>query len=150
MKRTSTEVPAHFDLFVDSAGFIAVMNDRDPAHEKEIELWNLSIETGKLLVTSNFVIGETYTWMRYRKNPHIRQQAFSFLELLDQIQPPVLTIIQVSASVDKQTSKLLKKYRDLPLSYCDATSIVLADQFGVDQIFTFDQHFLAAGKVIKP
>jgi predicted nucleic acid-binding protein len=70
--------------------------------------------------------------MRYRKNPYIRQQAFSFLELLDQIQPPVLTIIQVSASVDKQTSKLLKKYRDLPLSYCDATSIVLADQFGVD------------------
>lgn len=68
MKRTSTEVPAHFDLFVDSAGFIAVMNDRDPTHEKAIELWNLSIETGKLLVTSNFVIGETYTWMRRRSN----------------------------------------------------------------------------------
>jgi predicted nucleic acid-binding protein len=44
------------------------MNDRDPAHEKAIELWNLSIETGKLLVTSNFVIGETYTWMRRRSN----------------------------------------------------------------------------------
>lgn len=150
MKKSSTAVPNRFDLFIDTGGFIAVMNDRDPAHERAVGFWNTALEAGRRLVTSNFVVAETYTWMRYRKDPRIRQKAFTFLELLEQIQPPALKIVHATASVDKQARVLLRKHRDLPLSYCDALSAVIADRFGVDHIFTFDQHFLALGKLIQP
>lgn len=150
MRRSSTKVLNHFEAFIDTGGFIAVMNDRDPAHERAVEFWNLALEGGKHLVTSNFVVAETYTWMRYRKDPRIRPKAFTFLELLEQIQPPVLRIVHATASMDRQARALLKKHQDLPLSYCDALSAVIADQLCVDHIFTFDQHFLALGKLIKP
>jgi len=150
MKKTSTEAQPRFDIFIDIGGFIAVMNERHPAHEKAARFWSSAVDTNKRFVTSNLVIAETYTWMRYRKDPRVREKAFAFLELLEEIQPALLRIVHPTPSMDRQARALLKKYRDLPLSYCDAVSAVISDRFDIGLIFTPDQHFLALGMEIRP
>nr|NIM98203.1 PIN domain-containing protein [candidate division Zixibacteria bacterium] len=53
-------------------------------------------------------------------------------------------IILVPSSLEslKESEKLMKKYRDLPMDYADATLVCLARDLKIRQVVTFDKkHF---------
>jgi len=53
-----------FKIFIDSGGFIALTHKDDIEHLKAVQYYK-SVKNAALFYTTNFIIGETYTWLRY-------------------------------------------------------------------------------------
>jgi predicted nucleic acid-binding protein len=61
-----------------------------------------------------------------------------------------LTILWVDERVWRTAMNIFQKYDDQDFSFTDCTSFVLAQEHKVDEVFTFDHHFLMFGFLIKP
>ena len=53
-------------LFVDTAGWMAMSDAKDPLHQKSVRFRDKSLEQGTILVTSNYILDETLTLIRMR------------------------------------------------------------------------------------
>ena len=98
-----------------------------------------------MLVTTNHVIGETYTLLRTTRGyAHAR----SFLEILDR--SPRLERYFVTADLEGEAFELLHRYSDHPFSFVDGTSFVVMRKERIRCAFAFDAHFSTAGFVRVP
>jgi len=46
-----------------------------------------------------------------------------------------------------RASELMEKYRDVPMDFADATLVVLAEEAGIDEIFTLDRRGFCAYRI---
>jgi len=53
-------------LFIDTAGWMAMADAKDPLHQKSVQFRDQSLEQGTILVTSNYILDETLTLIRMR------------------------------------------------------------------------------------
>ncbi|MFC1857664.1 type II toxin-antitoxin system VapC family toxin [Thermodesulfobacteriota bacterium] len=61
---------------------------------------------------------------------------------LDFVLTGAVVLVPQSIESLKQVKSLMKKYKDLPMDFADATLIVLAKDLGIDNIVTLDKkHF---------
>lgn len=137
----------HFNLFIDTGGFIALIHKKDPRHEIAIYYYKTAIEKYRIC-TTNMVISETYTWLRYHTSHLI---AIKFLDILEKSTANnEIKIIQVDAMAEERATHILRKYSDQVFSYVDATSFVIMDLLNIDNVFGFDTHYHIFGKNLKP
>jgi predicted nucleic acid-binding protein len=107
-----------------------------------------SLRRGTKLLTSNYVLSETYNWLRYREpfqtlmTTHNRIQAAQTIGLL--------AVKWVDRPVHDQAWETMLRYRGRRLSLCDCSSFVLCEQQAVDAVFTFDSDFRQMGFTVKP
>ena len=66
-------------IFVDSGAWIALLNRRDQHHDDAAAILNNLVQQNVQLLTTDYVIDETVTWLRYRVNHAI---AVQFLDLI--------------------------------------------------------------------
>ncbi|QGP92824.1 hypothetical protein MGLY_22150 [Neomoorella glycerini] len=100
------------------------------------------------MFTSNYIIAETYTWLRYHTSS---LHALSFLETVKKLQSKDrLTLIYASQDMEDKIKQLLRRYRDVVLSYPDAATGVIVNEFNIPQIFGFDSHLAMFGKTVLP
>lgn len=97
------------------------------------------------LVTTNLVVSETYTFLRGEVG---FKPAWEFLERT--AQTARLDIVQANDLLEAEGRSLLVKYREHRFSYTDAVSFAVMGEFGIDEAFAFDRHFLIAGFKIIP
>ena len=71
-------VPNPAKIFIDTGGFIALIYKQDPKHEIAVYYYSMVVETYRLF-TTNMIISETYTWLRYHTSHLI---AVKFLDLI--------------------------------------------------------------------
>jgi archaellum biogenesis ATPase FlaH len=65
------------------------------------------------MFTSNYIISETYTWLRYHT---ASQNAFVFLETIERLQSEGrLLVIYAGQELEEKARQLLRRYRDLIL-----------------------------------
>jgi len=50
-----------------------------------------------------------------------------------------IAVVPSSVESMRRALVLIRKYRDIPMDYADATLVVLAEELGTDQVFTLDQ-----------
>ena len=100
------------------------------------------METSRSLVTSNLIIGETYTLLRISKG---YQEAKRFLDKLAQSQK--LDRLFITESLERQAYEILHRYAAHPFSFVDSTSFALMRQQRIRYAFAFDSHFATAGFV---
>lgn len=127
-------------VFVDTGDWFALQVEDDEHHEAARTTFPLLLGACRSVVTSNLIIGETYTLLRMTKG---YAEAKRFLGKLGQ--SPKLERLFVTEAVERQAYDLLHRYDEHPFSFVDATSFVLMRQQRIRHAFAFDHHFATAG-----
>lgn len=129
--------------FVDTGFWFALQVGSDERSPVAQELWQ---ENGEPLVTSNLVIGETWTLLRRRVH---HEAAVLFLDLIDQ--SPRASTLRVDADVEDEAWRWLRRHDERVYSFVDATSFALMRRLRIREALAFDGDFAAAGFVeVRP
>lgn len=124
--------------FVDSSAFIALNSTKDRNHGRASQ--TAASLTGCELIVSEFVISETYTFMRYRMGFHIANR---WIRLVSDRN--YFTLAETTQSVREKTRDILEVYADHAISYCDAMSVAIMKERNIPYIFSYDQDFIILG-----
>ena len=127
-------------VFVDTGAWFAVQVKDDGQHDTASRALPVILDACQSLVTSNLIIGETYTLLRLTKG---YREAKRFLDKL--AQSGKLERLFISETLEQQAYDILQRYADHPFSYVDATSFALMRQQRIRYAFAFDAHFATAG-----
>lgn len=127
-------------VFVDTGGFFASHVAEDRWHSQAAAALQSLLAKRVRLVSTNLVLGETYTLLRIRYGP---AAAWRFMDALDR--SPSLQRIQVDAEADAAAWAILRRYQDQAFSYVDATSFAVMRALKLRRALAFDAHFAAAG-----
>lgn len=127
-------------IFVDTGAFLARYLGRDQHHARAVQAWrHLATETPRP-ATSNFVLDETFAllgrWAGY---------AFAVERARALLRSDLLRILRPGEQDELDAIDLFEKYADLQVSFTDCVSFALMRRHGIEQAFTFDRHFSAAG-----
>jgi len=127
-------------VFVDTSGWYALVDRRDPAH-KAIKAW---FEQNTLpLITTDYVFDETLTLIRAELGHRV---AVDFGEKLRSSVWAQLVLVTVE---DREAAwGIFKKFKDQRFSFTDCTSFAVMRRLGLSQVLTVDRHFRLMGFVL--
>jgi len=118
-------------VIADTGYWVALFSARDPHHRQARKASGRFEAEG--IITTQAVIGESCYMLRRWAHPEL---AAYFLEVLaDQS----VKVFEPSATLLKRSAVLMRKYRDLPMDYADASLVLLAERLGHGRILTTDQ-----------
>jgi len=126
-------------VFVDTGAWIAVMGKSDSFHEAAKPYYTNLILRRVPLFTSNYVLDETFTRIRYDAGHDI---ACRFADLYGEAEKRrFVTTLWVDTDIHRRSLDIFRKYSDQKVSFTDCTSFVLMQNNGIDEAFAFDAHF---------
>jgi len=129
--------------FVDTSFWVALTIPRDRNHELARELWRSARPS---LLTSNHVLGETWTFLRRRAG---HPSAVKFLEAA--FDSRNLQIEHVDEGTEDQAWRWLRQHDEREYSFVDATSFAVMRRLRLREALAFDGDFAAAGYVeVRP
>lgn len=127
-------------IFVDSSFWIGLSSRRENRHGEATDLLRMHAEVA--LVTTNHVVGETWTFVRRRQ---WHEGAIGFLDRIRGTER--LSVTFVGADVEAEAWEWLRRHDERPYSFVDATSFALMRRLAIHEVLTFDADFAAAGFV---
>ena len=135
-------------VLVDTGAWIALLSRRDQHAAAAAERYgNLSSE-GARLITTNYIVDETATRLRYGAG---LDAALAYRRMLDDsVTARRLRITWIDEPIEREAWRVLEQYRDVPLSLTDATTAVAARRTRIEEIFGFDRDFEALGLLVLP
>ena len=128
-------------IFVDPSAFLAIENRLDAHHSRALSLRNAWLKKGQNLVTSDYVLDESYTIIRLRAGHPVVVQ---FGETIWNSQ--LLRTIYVTPEIIEDAWRLFKAYADHDFSFTDCTTFSLMERLSISAAFTFDSHFKEYGR----
>ena len=130
-------------IFVDSGAWIALVSQRDQHYNDAVTIFNDLIQQRTQLLTTDYVIDETATRLRYKVNHSI---AVQFLNLIESSKVTGrLTVTEIDSALFQEAEQLFRQYDDVKLSFTDCTSFAVCQQHYISEAFAFDQHFPMMG-----
>ena len=136
-------------LCIDTGAFFARFNERAAEHDRARAVFQ-GIRDGELqygpLVTSRYVLSEFATLMR-RKVGH--PPAVNALETIRSAES--INVLPLGSGAFDRTCEQFARYDARWISFVDHSSGVLADDYDIEHIFTFDtDDFQTLGFVVVP
>lgn len=129
--------------FVDTSFWVALQFRRDANHAAARALWNLR-QPG--LVTTNHVMGETWTFLRRRLS---HEAALAFHERLARSALVAVRHVDEAAEVDAWV--WLRRHDERDYSFVDATSFAVMRRLHLREAMAFDGDFAVAGFIeVRP
>ena len=122
-------------LFLDSSGYLALINPRDLHHQEARTVWERVSKQGWRTFTTNFVVAETHALFLARLG---RFHAAAFLRQLPQSST---TIERVTHGDEEQARQIVFRYEDKDFTLTDAASFVTMERLGILLAFSFDRDF---------
>lgn len=138
--RSSTASSVDPVVFVDTSAFLAIRNRRDTLHAEALAIKKRVLEAGKSLLTSDYVLDESYTIIRMGAGHRIAVEFGEEVRGSRLVQVEYMTTDRIEAAWI-----LFKRYRDMDFSVTDCTSFVLMKKLGLREALAFDGHFTQAG-----
>ena len=138
-------------IFVDSGAWIALSYPRDQHHDNAVAIFNDLVQQNAQLLTTDYVIDETVTRIRYNWN---HSGAVKFLDFIKRIKETTeetsnLTVAIVDSTLFQEAEQLFRQYDTARLSFTDCTSFVVCQQYSISEAFAFDQHFPMMGITLR-
>lgn len=131
-------------LFIDTWGWVALHNRREPRHGEVKAFYREYRLRGKKIYTTDYVLDETLT-LFFRRLP-LEQAKKSMESIDDAIAQGYLYLEWINYSRFEETKTLRLKFDDKPrISFTDLTSMVVMKELGVKSILTDDDHFVQLG-----
>lgn len=131
-------------IFLDTAFFKALVDIRDDFHPQADKMWQRIKQEGTKLITTNFILDETFTLLR------VRCGFFAALDLRERLVAGLKRMKIVRVMVDDEIEAwnwFVHEWKDL--SFTDCTSFAVMKRLGLTRVATFDQHFASAGFKIE-
>jgi predicted nucleic acid-binding protein len=125
--------------FVDSSFWIALQIREDQHHLAARRLWIVERQS---LVTTNHVIGESWTFLRRRQEFAVARR---FVDTIKRSRRT--TILRVDETAEAAAWAWLRRHDERVYSFVDATSFAVMRQLGSTEALAFDGDFSAAGFV---
>jgi hypothetical protein len=132
-------------VFVDSAGWMACADGADPAHHPSCAARDSALGAGQLLVTTDLVVDETLTLIRFRLG---LGAADAWWQQIDG--SPRVRWERIESDRFERALHLFLRYRDKDYSFTDCTSFVVMRELRVTQALTTDDHFHQMGFHVLP
>ncbi len=129
--------------FADTSFWYALQERRDRHHS---EAAALARTERSRIVTSNHVVGETWTLLR-RRGGHAA--AIGFVDRLQRLGN--VDAVHLDAEIEEDAWRWLRRHGDREYSFVDATSFALMRRRRIHEALAFDGDFAAAGFVeVRP
>lgn len=132
-------------IFVDTSFFKGLIDEKDDFYKVAVKIFSQMAGQNTILVTSNYILDETFTLVRKRRG---KDKVKELRDFLAKAVPPI-KIARVTAGDDAGAwDWFLRDWSDL--SFTDCVSFALMKRLGLENVATFDQHFQKAGfKIVK-
>ena len=118
-------------IIADTSGIIALLDRDDKHHHAAVEV----IKDRDIYIPVTILPEVDYLATKYLGERVSR----AFLENIDRDQ---LTLLSFESDDLVKATKIMARYRDLPLGLVDASLLVLAEHYSINQILTLDRrHF---------
>jgi hypothetical protein len=114
---------------IDTGPLVAYVDAADPAHQSVVD--TLDAFSGRLHTTAAVVTEAMHLVSEHADGPEV------LVELLNTTGADVTPLVQPGAL--RAAVALMKKYRDTPMDFADATLVLLADELGLTAIATLDR-----------
>lgn len=135
-------------VYVDTGAWIALVYRRDRAHESVSRRFADLRESDVLLVTSDPVVSETVTRLRYDAG---LSTALAFRRIVSEaVRFRTLRIQESDAALREDAFRIMEKYGDLKLSYADCVGAAVAEKVQADAILGLDHDFRIMGFKLEP
>lgn len=136
-------------LFVDTGGWVAYFDKSDKDHPAFKECLSRAVSgTEWLLHTSDYVIDETVTFLRYHTSHTTGCTALDTLQNLEIA--GLLLCHNVDKALRQQAEGIFRQYKDHEFSFTDCTSFALCQAQGIRHVATVDSDFHIFGFLILP
>lgn len=128
-------------LFLDTSGWFAAINPREPLHQKALAAYAGEVQQGGLLITTTMVAAELHTLLLRFRGPGYA------LEFLDRIfEEAAHQVVEVdqelrTAAIDRW----IRPFQDQRFSLTDAVSFEVMRRQKLRKALALDQHFATAG-----
>jgi len=127
-------------IFVDTAAFIALGNNRDQLHEKAKSVRQQLAQVNCRFITSRWIIAE---FCNAFSAPHLRSVA---LQQVDSVSSSLRwKVLDVDDALYQDSLNLYRRMMDKAWGLVDCSSILVCKKYKVSQVFTADHHFEQAG-----
>lgn len=126
--------------FVDTSFWYGLQDRRDRRHPAAAAL--AAGQVGQQLITSNHVVGETWTVVRRRLG---HAAAVGFLDRLHAL--PNVEVVWADGALEADAWGWLRRHDEREYSFVDATSFALMRRRRLIEALAFDGDFAAAGFV---
>ncbi len=125
-------------IFVDSSHWIAELLPRDAHHEEASD--RALLTRSRRLLTSNLVVGETWTYLRRRAG-----HRFAWRWLDGVIATTTVQVERIDDELEAEAWAWLRVHDERWYSFVDATSFALMRRKRITDVLAFDGDFVAAG-----
>jgi predicted nucleic acid-binding protein len=127
-------------VFVDTSAFHALSNTgHSLEHSAAVSVAERLEADTVLLVTTDYVLDETYTLLRSALGHHA---AIAFGREIDR---GGIQIVQVDESIQRAAWEIFERFSDKDFSFTDCTSFAVMNRARIEVAFTFDRHFQQYG-----
>ena len=125
-------------IFIDTSGFLALINADDINHKKADVIWRDLIYKGDELVCSNYILLETITLIQNRIG-------LNAVKLFYENVIPIVNVYWVNESLHNASVTNLLISNRKKLSLVDCVSFEVMKSLGLNNVFAFDKHFNEQG-----
>ncbi|MGM0665292.1 MAG: type II toxin-antitoxin system VapC family toxin [Thermodesulfobacteriota bacterium] len=132
-------------LFVDTAGWMAAADARDPLHVACRTVRDEWLEAGGTLIVTNYVVDETLTLIRMRLGLEAAERWWGQVSESQRCRFEWIT-----PDRELKALKWFFTWKDQAFSFTDCTSFVVMNELKIKKAMTLDHHFLAAGFDVLP
>jgi predicted nucleic acid-binding protein len=122
-------------VFIDTSAFCALTIPKDQHNPTAKAIYKQILSKNAILYSSNFIMDEVYTLLRTRSN-HT-----TAIKFMDQIDRSRITIFRITEDIEISAKSIFRQFENIKLSFTDCTSFVLINQFDIDAVSAFDEHF---------
>lgn len=128
------------EVFMDSAGFLALWDETDEYHAAALKLQGQLVRKPCRFFTTEYVVDETATLLLVR---HSHRAAVDFLETIERSE--ALRLEWVDPARFHAGAAVFRKHSDKEWSFTDCVSFAVMRELRVRDAFTTDRHFRQAG-----
>jgi len=132
-------------LFVDTAGWVACADAVDLAHKPAVASRDGWLHDGGLLVTTDYVVDETLTMLRFRLGLAETEAWWHQVAGSSHLRWEYISLERADKARD-----LFFRYTDKEFSFTDCTSFVVMRELKLREVLTTDHHFAQAGFLTLP
>lgn len=135
-------------VFADTGAWLALMDRDDGFHAAARSHYQRLSREGAGLLTTNYVIDETATRLRYDVG---LQAALAFhSRIVEMCALGRWRVVWIDERIEQEGWRIMEQYADVRLSLTDATSAAIARTSRITEVFGFDAHFQALGFIVAP
>ena len=123
-------------MFVDTAAWVAAADSRDTAGAAVRKVRDQWLSSGGVLTTTDYVIDETLTTMRFRLGLDAAEAWWLQIDGSSR-----LRIESIDESRRERARALFFRYRDKDFSFTDCCSFAVMRELHIRRALTLDHHF---------